>query len=181
MLVLVLLFIVPLCYSKRLGNSDKTQDSPILNRIKRATIDDCTFGINNSYDSWRIPNKLSYPSQCKPHCHPVKRYISYVVIKKEEKIVACSKTPLSSSKYTSTLRFLKGRFPSTLTKSIVCRKGCKPLSAQIDVVYQDGNTLTVKKENIDYGCMWCNDVNILVELEICLCINLSKCLILFKM
>ena len=151
--MLLLLFIIPLGYSKTLGNNNKTQESPILNRIKRATIDGCTFGINNSYDSWHIPNKLSYPSQCKPHCHPVKRYISYVVIKKEEKIVACSKNPLSGSKYTSTLRVLKGRFPSTKTKTIVCRKGHKPLTAQIDVVYQDGNMLTIKKESIDYGCM----------------------------
>ena len=76
-----------------------------------------------------------------------------VMIKKEEKIVACSKTPLSGSKYTATLRFLNGRFPSTRTKSIVCKKGYKPLTAQIDVIYQDGNTLTAKKENIVYGCM----------------------------
>ena len=103
------------------------------------------------------------------------------MIKKEEKIVACSKTPLSGSKYTATLRFLNGRFPSTRTKSIVCKKGYKPLTAQIDVIYQDGNTLTAKKENIVYGCLWCNDVDILVELAIYLCINLSNFLRFFTM
>ena len=147
------MFIIPLCYSKTFNNNNNKQDSPMLNRNRRATIDNCTFGINSSYDSWRIPNNLSYPSQCKPHCHAVKWYISYVVIKKEEKIVACSKTPLSGSKYTTTLRFLKGRFPSTRTKSIVCKRGYNLLMAQIDVIYQDGNTLLAKKENIVYGCM----------------------------
>ena len=181
MLVLLLLFIIPLCYGKTLGNNNNTRDSPILNRIRRATTDDCSFGINSFYDYWRIPNKLSYPSQCKPHCHAVKRYISYVVIKKEEKIVACSKTPLSGSKYTTTLRFLNGRFPSTRTKSIVCKKGYKALMAQIDVIYQDGNTLTAKKENIVYGCMWCNYVDILIELTIYLCINLSNLLWYYTM
>ena len=145
------MFIILLCYSKTFNKNNNKQDSPILNRIRRATIDNCTFGINSSYDSWRIPNNLSYPSQCKPHCHAVKRYISYVVIKKEEKIVACSKTPLIGSKYTATHRFLKGRFPSTRTKSIVCKRGYNLLMAQIDVIYQDGNTLLAKKENIVYG------------------------------
>ena len=175
------MFIIPLCYSKTFNNNNNKQDSPMLNRNRRATIDNCTFGMNSSYDYWRIPNNLSYPSQCKPHCHAVKWYISYVVIKKEEKIVACSKTPLSGSKYTTTLRFLKGRFPSTRTKSIVCKNGYKPLTAQIDVIYQDGNTLTAKKENIVYGCMWCNKFDILVELAIYLCINLFNFLMLFEM
>ena len=175
------MFIILLCYSKTFNKNNNKQDSPILNRIRRATIDNCTFGINSSYDSWRIPNNLSYPSQCKPHCHAVKRYISYVVIKKEEKIVACSKTPLIGSKYTATHRFLKGRFPSTRTKSIVCKRGYNLLMAQIDVIYQDGNTLLAKKENIVYGWMWCNQVDTLVELAIYLCINLSNVLMLFEM
>ena len=160
----MLWFIIPLCYSKTFSNNnDNTQDLSILNRITRAAIDDCSLRRKMSWNPWRIPNELSYPSQCKPHCQPVKSYISYVVIIKAEKIVACSKTPLSGSKYTTTLRFLKGRFPYTRTRSIVCKKGYKPQTAQIDVIYQDGNTLTAKKENIVYGCMWCNAVDILVR------------------
>ena len=148
--MLLLVFIIPLCYSKTFSNNNNTQDSSILNQIRFAAIDEFSFGMNSSYDSWRIPNTLSYPSQCKPHYHAVKIYISYVVIKNEEKIVACSKNaPIPS---TFTTRFIEGRFPSSLIVNRKCKKGYRPLEAQIDVIYKKENMLTSTRENIVYGC-----------------------------